>query len=144
MMDFPDSAQIWEAQIDGEVIYQSEEIISISITSYINTGGAHGNLHITFLNFDALNGKRIPNGNLFHNIDAFKDIAKRYFYETLEDKSVLFEPDNFTLPVNFGYSLDGLVLLYNVYEIAPYSTGVIDFTIPFDELTDLLVFNGSI
>jgi hypothetical protein len=143
MLDFPESGQIWEAQIDGEVIFQSEEIISISITSYINTGGAHGNLHITFLNFDALNGKRIPNGNLFHNIEAFKPIAEKYFYENIEDINVLFKPDQFELPVNFGYSLDGFVLLYNVYEIAPYSSGVIDFTIPFEELTDVLVFNSS-
>ena len=142
MLDFPQSAQIWEAQIDGEVIFQSEEIISISMTSYINTGGAHGNLHITFLNFNPLNGKRIPNGNLFHNIEAFKPIAKKYFYENIEDLNVLFKPEQFELPVNFGYSLDGFVLLYNVYEIAPYSSGVIDFIIPFDELTDVLVFNS--
>ena len=143
MIDFPESAQIWEVQIDGEVIFQSEEIISISITSYINTGGAHGNLHITLLNFDALTGKRIPNGNLFNNIEAFMPIAKKYFYENIEDKNVLFKPDNFVLPVNFSYSLDGLLLLYNVYEIAPYSSGVIDFTIPFDELTEVLVFDSS-
>jgi len=80
---------------------------------------------------------------LFHNIEAFKPIAKKYFYENIEDKNLLFKPENFVLPVNFSYSLDGLLLLYNVYEIAPYSSGVIDFTIPFDELTDVLVFDSS-
>ena len=39
--DFPDSTAPWEVQIDGEILFQSSEIISIAITSYMNTGGAH-------------------------------------------------------------------------------------------------------
>ena len=30
----------------------------------------------------------------------------------------------------------------DVYEIAPYSTGLIDFTIPYEEADDYLVFKG--
>lgn len=143
MNEFPDSAQVWNAEIDGEVIYQSDEIISISITAYVNTGGAHGIFHISFLNFNAETGKRIPNGNLFYNITAFKTLAKTYFDTSIKDKSTLFEKDNFTLPVNIGYTEDGLILAYNIYEIAPYSTGLIDFTIPYKEADDYLVFKGS-
>ncbi len=47
--DFPEIAQPWEAQIDGEIMFQSLEIISIAITSYVDTGGAHGALNISFL-----------------------------------------------------------------------------------------------
>ena len=47
--DFPESLEEWEAQIDGEILFQSPEIITISITSYINTGGAHGSLYISLL-----------------------------------------------------------------------------------------------
>lgn len=143
MNDFPDSAQVWNAEIDGEVIYQSDEIISVSISSYINTGGAHGLFHISFLNFNAETGKRIPNGNLFNDITAFKKMAKAYFDSSIKDPSTLFEKDNFTLPVNIGYTEEGLILAYNVYEIAPYSTGLIDFTIPYEEADDYLVFQGS-
>ncbi|MFH6767534.1 DUF3298 and DUF4163 domain-containing protein [Gaetbulibacter aquiaggeris] len=143
MNEFPDSAQVWNAEIDGEVIYQSDEIISVSISSYVNTGGAHGIFHISFLNFSAETGKRIPNGNLFNDITAFKNMAKTYFDTSIKDKSTLFEKDNFTLPVNIGYTEDGLILAYNVYEIAPYSTGLIDFTIPYEEADDYLVFKGS-
>jgi len=143
MNDFPDSAQVWDAEIDGEVIYQSNEIISVSITSYVNTGGAHGIFHLSFLNFNAETGERIPNGNLFNDIVAFNKMAKTYFDASIKDKSTLFEKDNFTLPVNIGYTEEGLILAYNVYEIAPYSTGLIDFTIPYEEADDYLVFKGS-
>ncbi len=138
--DFPDATQPWDAQIDGEVLFQSPEIIGISLTSYFNTGGAHGMLYISFLNFDAKTGKQIDQNQLFSDINGFKAIAKTYFNKAVKDKDTLFDPDSFTLPQSIGYTNDGLVLLYNPYEIAPYSTGIIEFTIPFKAISDFLVF----
>ena len=48
--DFPDSTAPWEVQIDGEILFESSEIISIAITSYMNTGGAHGITNISITN----------------------------------------------------------------------------------------------
>lgn len=140
--DFPDSAQEWEAQIDGEVIFKTQDIISISLTSYINTGGAHGNLNISFLNFEASTGKLIDNNSLIKDVDSFKTIAKTYFDSSVEGKDLLFDSETFNLPANIGYSDEGLILLYNTYEIAPYSTGIIEFSIPFEEAKPYLVFNS--
>lgn len=140
--DFPESLQQWEAQIDGEVMYQSPELTSVAITSYTNTGGAHGNLNITFLNFNSKTGQRIENNKLFKNIEAFKTLAKPFFKEATKDKSLLKDYKHFELPANIGYSEDGIVLLYNTYEIAPYSTGIIEFVIPFEDIESNLVFNG--
>lgn len=141
--NFPESTQIWEAQIDGEILHQSPEIICIAITTYINTGGAHGNLNISFLNFNSETGHLIPNENLFKNMDTFKKIAKTYFNETIKDNDYLFDSENFELPQNIAYNEDGIVLLYNTYEIAPYASGIIEFTIPFENVSDFLVFNSS-
>lgn len=141
--DFPDVSQPWEAQIDGEIMFQSPHVISISVTSYVNTGGAHGNINISFLNFDASTGKRIQNSDLIKNKDAFKTIAKSYFNEAITEDDVLFEPDNFQLPANMGFTEEGVILLYNTYEVAPYSIGIIDFTIPIEKVSDFLAFNGS-
>ena len=141
--DFPESSQIWEAQIDGEVLFQSSEIISISITSYANTGGAHGILNISFLNFNSSTGKRISNKNLFTDIAGFKTLAETYFKKAIKENDVLFKQDKFQLPINIGYTEDGLVLLYNTYEIAPYSTGIIEFEIPFKDIESYLVFNST-
>lgn len=140
--DFPESSQIWEAQIDGEVLFESSEITSISITSYVNTGGAHGTLNISFLNFDSVTGLRITNKNLFNNVDAFKEIAKIHFNKAIKEKDILFEQDKFELPENISFTEDGLILLYNTYEIAPYSSGVIEFTVPFEDAEPYLAFNG--
>ena len=141
--DFPETQQVWEAQIDGEVIFQSADIITVSLTSYVNTGGAHGILQITLLNFDAQSGKRLSNTDLVNDMEGFKTAIKPYFDNAIEDKNTLFEPDNFTLPANMGYSEEGLLMLYNVYEIAPYSSGIIDFTVPFENVDGFLVFDSS-
>lgn len=141
--DFPESQQIWDAQIDGEVLYESTEITSISITSYVNTGGAHGILNISFLNFDSATGERITNENLLKDVEGFKKVAKTYFYESLKEKDIFFETDEFELPANITYTEDGIVLLYNTYEVAPYSTGIIEFAIPFADVNSYLAFNGT-
>lgn len=140
--EFPDSSQQWEAQIDGEVMFKNDDIISIALTCYTNTGGAHGNTIISFLNFYASTGKQVANNHLFTDYEAFKNVAKKHFYESIEDKSILFDANSFTLPKNIGFSDEGIILLYNTYEIAPYATGIIECAIPFEEAKPYLVFNS--
>ncbi len=141
--DFPETTQPWEAQIDGEILFQSLEIISIALTSYVNTGGAHGALNISFLNFESKTGHLIPNDKLFKDIESFKKIANVYFDKTIEEKEAVLETTNtFKLPSNIAYSDAGMVLLYNTNEVAPYSIDIIEFTIPYEEVNSLLNFNG--
>ncbi|MGY0391392.1 PdaC/SigV domain-containing protein [Bizionia sp. KMM 8389] len=137
--DFPESHLVWDAQIDGEIMYESDAIISIAITSYLNTGGAHGSLNISFINLDALTGQLIKNSQLLNNIDAFKAIAKTHFDTTIaENRSAYFDPNNFVLSQNIGFNNEGLILLYNSYEVAPYATGLTEFTIPYQEVLPYL------
>ncbi|MBD0831431.1 DUF3298 and DUF4163 domain-containing protein [Aestuariibaculum sediminum] len=137
--DFPNVIQPWEAQIDGEIVFQSNDIICVSITSYKNTGGAHGLLYITFLNFDVKTGERLNPEDIFKSNKDFKSLAELYFNKTIKDQNLLLEPDNFKLPQNIGFNDQGLILLYNTYEIAPYSAGIIEYLIPADEISDFLV-----
>lgn len=140
---FPESAQKWEAQIDGEVMFQSPEIISISLTCYSNTGGAHGTLIINFLNFDAQTGVLIDNSQLFKNTPEFTQLAIPYFNAAIaKKKDKYLDTEKFILPQNIGYSSDGLILLYNTYEIAPYAAGITEFVIPFSKANSYLKFNS--
>ena len=102
-----------------------------------------GILNISFLNFDSTTGKQIKNNELFTNIAEFKKIAQLHFNEAIKEKDILFETDKFELPENISYTEDGLVLLYNTYEIAPYASGIIEFSIPFDDIESYLVFNSA-
>lgn len=138
--DFPENPEEWEAQIDGEIIFQSSRIITLAITSYVNTGGANGLLNISLLNFNAQTGEEIENNKLFEDAEGFKNIAKTYFEKETVNKDLLDSPEGFKLPENIGYNNEGVILIYNTYEVAPYSTGIIEFIIPFEKVKYNLVF----
>jgi len=137
--DFPDSSQVWEVQIDGDVMYQSAEVISIALTSYWNTGGAHGVLTITILNFNPQTGFQISTADLFTDIEAIENITKSYFEKTINEKDIsTFDTNGFELPRNIGFTEDGILMLYNVYEVASYADGIIQFTVPYNKISSYL------
>jgi len=144
--DFEESALVWEAIFDGEVTYQSSELISIGITSYLNTGGAHGNMNVTFLNFNPNTGNLLDLKDLISNQTAFEDIAKKHFKKVTQiaDETGYgdyFFGEDFHLPANIGLNDEGVTLFYNVYEIASYAIGITEFTIPYNEVSDYLMVN---
>ena len=142
--DFPDSAQVWELSVETEVVFQSATVITYSINTYSYTGGAHGNDRIILLNFDAASGELIKNLDLFTDIEAFTSIAKQGFIDSQKESNPSFSledyffGEDFQLPENMGFSDDGFILLYNVYEIASYAQGYTEFAIPFEDLDTVL------
>ncbi|WP_299112375.1 DUF3298 and DUF4163 domain-containing protein [uncultured Winogradskyella sp.] len=146
--DFPDAYEPkWELYIETEKTYQSEAIITIAISTYEFKGGAHGNDKIRFINLNAKTGDLLTKDDLIKDIGAFKALAKTHFKKALDNENKALEMEDFffgkpfQLPKNIGFSDDGLVLLYNVYEIASYDQGYTEFVIPFDEIESLLILN---
>ncbi|MEZ4796847.1 MAG: DUF4163 domain-containing protein [Flavobacteriaceae bacterium] len=136
--DFEESAMVWDASFDGEVTYQSSELISIAINSYVNSGGAHGNSNVTFFNFNS-SGKLLSFNDLFSNEKGLEEKVKTYFNEETEGNNInYFFGDEFHLPANIGFNDEGVIFFYNVYEIASYADGVTEFTIPFEEIEPYL------
>ena len=145
--DFKDSNQKWEVKVDGDVVYESDEVICINIKSYTDTGGAHGNSTTTYLNFNPQTGAILWLDDIFNNVYEFKKIAEKAFKdqskpkdnaETMED---FFYGELFQLPTNMGFTKDGLVLVYNNYEIASYAQGNTKIVLPYSEIKDLLKVN---
>lgn len=146
--DFPGASEpIWELNIETELLYQSQDIITIAISVYEFKGGAHGNEKIKFLNLNAKSGQVLNQNDIVKKMDAFYTLAQKHFVKSLE-----VEEDNLTmedfffgkpfqLPENIGFSDDGLVLLYNAYEIASYNQGYTEFIIPFDDVESYLKIN---
>ncbi len=146
--DFPDASEPrWELYIETEKTYQSQDIITVAINTYEFKGGAHGNDKIKFLNLNAKTGDILTKEDFIKDISAFKTLAKTHFEKSLNKEQKELEMEDFffgkpfQLPKTMGFSDDGLVLLYNVYEIASYSQGYTEFVIPFDEVSSLLKFN---
>ncbi|EDP71055.1 hypothetical protein FBALC1_01187 [Flavobacteriales bacterium ALC-1] len=146
--DIPEAKEpIWELHIETEKTYQSEAIITIAISTYEFKGGAHGNDKIQFLNLDAKTGNILNQNDIIDNLAEFKKLAQTHFIKSLETEEDnlkmedLFFGKPFQLPENIGFSEEGLVMLYNVYEIASFDQGYTEFAIPFDELEPYLKVN---
>ena len=143
--DFEEQDLPWELAIETEITYQSNEVITIALSSYSDTGGAHGNDTIQLLNFNPNTGTLYSHSDIIDDLSEFKELAKSYFIKNLEsdnlDISEFFFGEPFKLPENIGFSDGGLIMLYNVYEIASYSQGYTEFVIPYNDLDPFLNIN---
>lgn len=145
--DFPRDNFGWEAKIEGEVKYRSENIINIEISHYTFTGGAHGYAGLRSLLFDPETGKQIPNETLFKNwklFQVFAEVKFRTKYKIPKDQPInstgmLFENDVFQVAQNIFFTEEGILLHYNPYEIAPYVDGSRELLIPYKEANDYLI-----
>ena len=143
--EFPDDLEpAWKLYVETEKTYQSENIITIAVKTYEFKGGAHGNDKIQFLNLYAKTGTTLDQNAIIKNEDEFKALAERYFIKSLDAENEQINMEDFffgkpfQLPENIGYSDDGLVLLYNTYELASYDQGYNEFVIPFKDLDSFL------
>ena len=140
MKDFPESSQKWEYFVDGEVIYHSEQLICIALTTYLDTGGAHGNTNVKFFNFKTETGAEFSNAELIDDLSGLSEIVQQKLLETLKSEddpasiNDVFFGNNFELPESLGFSDEGIIILYNPYETASYSQGIVEFTIPYDDI----------
>lgn len=144
---FPEEYAPWEATIHAKVSFENKDLISISLTSYIYTGGAHGYGSTHLLNFDKDSGRELETEELFSDWEGFMKLAESQFRtqhqiakgQAINSTGFMFESDTFYLPENIGYTESGLMLLYNPYEIASYADGVIELELPYKKVENMLV-----
>ena len=131
----------YEAILDFCITYNDDCVLSLYFDRYEFTGGAHGNTVRFSDTWGLQSGRRLP-------VSAF--IAQPVYYKTFLIDKVLdqmrenieageatyFEPhksnviENFH-PENYFLARKGLVIYYQQYDIAPYSSGIQTFLIPY-------------
>ncbi len=141
--EFQDSSIKWDVNVSGEVVYNSENVITIAIDSYTFTGGAHGNSVITLLNFNPKTGALYSFDDIFNNPTKVAELAETYLEKELnisknQNTDDYFFDEFFKMPENIGFSDEGIIFLYNTYEIAAYAQGVTEFTIPYSDISEFL------
>ncbi len=136
--EFKEATLNFEYKISSEVTYRHPSIWSIYFNIYTYTGGAHPMSYQKFLNVDPETGETIDISSLFSNQDELKKqvektIRLEHDIETDQPWSDVFFTDRFQWPENMGLTTEGLVLVYNPYEILPYAAGFTEITIPLQE-----------
>lgn len=139
--DFP--VHIYEAIQTFNITYNEDCLLSLYMEYYEYTGGAHGSTERTSQTWNMNNGRILPLDAFFRKnfnyTDHLKKIINRqieeqiangtgaYFdnYRELVDKA--FNPENYYL------TPEALAIYFQQYDIAPYSSGIPTFMIPYAE-----------
>lgn len=145
-IEFPEYNIPWEANVEGRILTNNPEIISIQFDLALFTGGAHGYTSKSFLNIDPETGEILRTEDLF--TPEFEGYAEGLFRkkhdipdnESINSTGYFFENDNFHLPQNIGFVNNKIILRYNVYEVASYSEGGLQLEIPKEEARDFIKF----
>lgn len=115
-------------------VKSNNDIFSMETTIYDYRGGAHGMTTKTYYNVDTNTSKIICLKNIANldmlNEEIQRQITKRHEEgETFFDESLQFKgikPDQ-----SFYITEEGqLVIVFGLYEIAPYAAGILEFPIP--------------
>lgn len=111
------------------------------ITDY--TGGAHGSRNVFYYNIDARDGNIFKENVLFNEGSEERLIA--LLNKKIEERNAdserritILDPDAVKPNANFYFDTGGLVYVYNQYEIAPYSDGLIEVVLPYEEIEGLV------
>ena len=139
----------YQIQIVDTILLENDALISLQRSGTEYLGGAHSVSWATFMNFKASDGTFFPQEELFTDMGKILEVAEKHFRETfnisdgenLSENGFMFQNDIFSLPKNIGFDQNYLILLYNPYEIAPYSTGILEVKIPLSEVNPWLSFN---
>lgn len=137
--DYNSNNMIYEAMGIYDLHYNKNCFLSITMTNYQFTGGAHGMTFKVPYNFDLKTGKALKLSDLFKDdydykkvIDATirEEIVKHkeyYFNDGADFKGISGNQD-------FYITNKGIFVYFSLYEIAPYSSGIREFFISNDSL----------
>ncbi|MBL7558284.1 DUF3298 domain-containing protein [Olleya sp. YSTF-M6] len=140
LADFDTKFPRWEALIDGEVSYQNEALVCVSMNGSITTGAASSSLKFKFFNFDLSNGKSLKTKDIVNNMKVFKALVKKYYDKELLTTytSVNNTTDNFKLPETIGFNEDGVIIVYDNFELGNFTKQLVEFTIPYTVVNQYL------
>ena len=143
---FPDATAEWIVEITASSITNTPAVATIDITEFAYTGGAHPNTRRRLVSFDVESGQLLGIDDLTTDIDTLTSLTARQLRvdqglepdDDLEAAGFWFPEEGFALPDNLGITADGIIFHWDAYEIAPYSMGPIDVTVPASELETVL------
>ena len=131
---------VWEAFVDGELIYNNETISCIAMNTSINTGAANTSMVFKFFNFDNKTGNLLTTEELVNNLSEFKILIKQYYDKEINASfnDVEISNNTFKLPENLGFSDEGVIILYDNFDLGSFENEIIEFTIPYDVVNPYL------
>ncbi|TYB96410.1 MAG: DUF3298 and DUF4163 domain-containing protein [Kosmotoga sp.] len=137
----------FEVATEYKVGLNNDNCLSFYVDYYRFAGGAHGMTERKSVNYNLRTGLKLSLSDIFaKNVDYEKVILEEInsvIKEELEDDPHLYFEDHLDfLDYNKGFYLteDELVIYFQLYEIAPYYRGIIEFPIDRSLFGDGLIY----
>ncbi len=145
---YKDYKPIYENNEFTSITFNSDNILSLEISEYLYTGGAHGNSSFALYSFNLENGEQINPDDIFM-VDYKKELNKigekifREHYQadpsqSLYDQGFFGFENGFALNENFDLYKGGIKFQFNPYEAGAYVLGAPEVFIPWSELRDII------
>ncbi|CAM3146566.1 DUF3298 DUF4163 domains-containing protein [Filibacter tadaridae] len=136
-----------ELQAYYELKTNQRGILSLNLIVYSFTGGAHGMTIIKSLTFDVKTGKQYDLKDLFKPGSDYQKKLSSIIRKRITDwKTILLDPPfkGIRSDQNFYIADTSIVIYFQLYEIAPYSSGFPYFPIPILDIADIVRSNGPL
>ncbi|MFI8480502.1 RsiV family protein [Pseudomonas sp. NPDC078700] len=135
----------WKTYLQAKMREQHDQLVIIELSSYLATGGAHGMPGRGFINYDRDQHKALTLGDMLKpgTEDAFWHAAEQAHQRWLKANKLDQDPEYvktwpFTRTANVAMLKKSVLLKYDVYTLAPYSSGHVSLTIPYSQLGAIL------
>lgn len=131
-----------------------ENVVNATANMFVDMGGAHPNQWSHWLNFNLLTGKLLNKDDVFLK-SAEADLERMLLDKLILQQAELYPEENIAtledlqqkgflqltniyIPDNFLLAKNGVMFLFNRYDIAPYSSGSIVLTLTYEEADPFL------
>jgi type III secretory pathway component EscR len=119
-------------------VMNKEEILSLVLSYYQYTGGAHGLTEVVSYNLNPETGEGLSFSKFLLKVWMDMEQVKEYIITEINREPRNYFPDaldNIRNRNNFNYYLEGdfLIIYFQQYEIAPYAVGNPEFRIPLSD-----------
>lgn len=146
----PDYPAGFTNELSSKILYRNTSLISVEMSNYSFTGGAHGNYSSAINSYFLETGKSVQLTDIVQDTTALLPMIEAAFVAaknkegseqyTLEDL-VFTECIPLPLPSQWCIEKAGLRLTYNPYEVAPYAVGQTNIVLSWEQLGDLAAPN---
>jgi hypothetical protein len=126
------------------VVYQSEKLLNLQIHFDQDINQENNYFGVLSLLVEKKTGRKLPSLKLFKDNElknvlelaeiAFREKNKIEFGQSYNIKGFFFRNDKFELPEQIFLVKEGVLFVYNPYEISSYSNGNIAFQIPYKDI----------
>lgn len=139
----------YSSELSFTVTRADSNVISFTENGYDYMGGAHGMPYTTGINYDTKTGELITFTDLSDHPDAFRADTLAYnqaLAQTEYYSTQMFSQDDITNGTleqvlysdgAWYLSTSGLIFMSAPYALAPYAAGTLEFTIPYNDLTNM-------